>query len=270
MPPSPSAAGPSPFSAPNSSTSSSSSSASSTKRSVGAYIVNKRLGNGSFATVWRGYHRHTLQPVAIKSISLAKLASNRKHVANLESEIECMRALQHENVVRLIETHDSERHKYLIMEFCEGGDLSHYLRKHKQPLPLPLAQRFATQLKNGLQVLHSRQLIHRDLKPQNLLLDQSTSPYTATLKLADFGFARSLLADDMAATLCGSPLYMAPEILKYQAYDAKADLWSVGSHTVRDGSGTGALHWSESHTAARPHRERGGQLASQCGGECGV
>ena len=206
-----------------------SSSASTTKRSVGAYIVTKRLGNGSFATVWRGYHRHTLQPVAIKSISLAKLASNRKHVANLESEIECMRALQHENVVRLIETHDSERHKYLIMEFCEGGDLSHYLRKHKQPLPLPLAQRFAIQLRRGLEVLHSRQLIHRDLKPQNLLLDQSHSPYTAVLKLADFGFARSLLADDMAATLCGSPLYMAPEILKYQAYDAKVDLWSVGA-----------------------------------------
>ena len=185
MPPSPTSALPSPAS--TSSTSSSPQSDSSTKRSVGAYIVTKRLGNGSFATVWRGYHRHTLQPVAIKSISLAKLASNRKHVANLESEIECMRALQHENVVRLIETHDSERHKYLIMEFCEGGDLSHYLRKHKQPLPLPLAQRFATQLKNGLHVLHSRQLIHRDLKPQNLLLDQSTSPYTATLKLADFG-----------------------------------------------------------------------------------
>ena len=227
MPPSPTSALSSPASTP--STSSTATSAATTKRSVGAYIVTKRLGNGSFATVWRGYHRHTLQPVAIKSISLAKLASNRKHVANLESEIECMRALQHENVVRLIETHDSERHKYLIMEFCEGGDLSHYLRKHKQPLPLPLAQRFAIQLKNGLQVLHSRQLIHRDLKPQNLLLDQSTSPYTATLKLADFGFARSLLADDMAATLCGSPLYMAPEILKYQAYDAKADLWSVGA-----------------------------------------
>ena len=227
MPPSPTSALPSPSHNPSSA--STPTAGSTTKRSVGAYIVTKRLGNGSFATVWRGYHRHTLQPVAIKSISLAKLASNRKHVANLESEIECMRALQHENVVRLIETHDSERHKYLIMEFCEGGDLSHYLRKHKQPLPLPLAQRFAIQLKNGLQVLHSRQLIHRDLKPQNLLLDQSTSPYTATLKLADFGFARSLLADDMAATLCGSPLYMAPEILKYQAYDAKADLWSVGA-----------------------------------------
>ena len=166
--------------------------------------------------------------MAIKSISRAKLGGNRKHEENLDSEIGIMQTLQHPNIVRLLELQHSERHIYLIMDFCAGGDLSAFLRRH-HALPLHLVQHFARQLKDGLQLLHSRQLIHRDLKPQNLLLDQSSSPHTAVLKIADFGFARSLQGEDMAATLCGSPLYMAPEILRYHPYDGKADLWSVGA-----------------------------------------
>ncbi|KAG0565042.1 hypothetical protein KC19_8G158600 [Ceratodon purpureus] len=83
------------------------------------------------------------------------------------------------------------------------------------------------QLGAGLQVLRNNNLIHRDLKPQNLLL--STNDDHAVLKIADFGFARSLMPQGMAETLCGSPLYMAPEILQSKRYDAKADLWSVGA-----------------------------------------
>ena len=83
------------------------------------------------------------------------------------------------------------------------------------------------QLAHGLHHMRQHNLIHRDLKPQNLLLS-STAP-DAVLKIADFGFARHMMQQDMAETLCGSPLYMAPEILRFQKYDAKADLWSVGT-----------------------------------------
>ena len=82
-------------------------------------------------------------------------------------------------------------------------------------------------LASGLQFVHSYNFIHRDLKPSNLLLTEDSE--TAVLKIADFGFARYIQPLTMAETLCGSPLYMAPEILRFQKYDAKADLWSVGA-----------------------------------------
>uniref|UniRef100_A0A2P2IPR8 Serine/threonine-protein kinase ATG1a isoform X2 n=1 Tax=Rhizophora mucronata TaxID=61149 RepID=A0A2P2IPR8_RHIMU len=83
------------------------------------------------------------------------------------------------------------------------------------------------QLAAGLQVLQGNHLIHRDLKPQNLLL--SSHETIPQLKIGDFGFARSLMPQGLADTFCGSPLYMAPEIIRNQKYDAKADLWSVGA-----------------------------------------
>lgn len=113
------------------------------------------------------------------------------------------------------------------MEYCEAGDLSHYL--HKQPvLKESEAQGLLQQLTSALKILWENNLIHRDLKPQNLLLQQDASGQLV-LKIADFGFARYVEPSDLAETLCGSPLYMAPEILRYEKYDAKADLWSVGA-----------------------------------------
>ncbi|KAI8075914.1 kinase-like domain-containing protein [Gilbertella persicaria] len=123
------------------------------------------------------------------------------------------------------------------MEFCSLGDLSHYIkqiRSHKSTkgsaggLPERVVRHFLRQLASALQFLRSQNLIHRDIKPQNLLLtpDKDDLPL---LKVADFGFARFLPNASLADTLCGSPLYMGPEILSYKKYDAKADLWSVGA-----------------------------------------
>ncbi|ETM46186.1 ULK/ULK protein kinase [Phytophthora nicotianae] len=200
------------------------------RASIGDYVVTSKLGSGSFAVVYKGYHKVSKTPVAIKALSLHKL--NSKLLSNLEMEIAIMRQIDHPNVVKLYDIKKTEKHMYLVLEYCAGGDLQHYMRRQQQQnsgnlLPESVARHFLRELAKGMQCLWQHNLIHRDLKPQNLLLVED-SP-TSALKIADFGFARQLAATSMAETLCGSPLYMAPEILKFQKYDAKADLWSVGT-----------------------------------------
>lgn len=191
---------------------------------VGAYELYDCIGQGSFASVYRGQHRDTRQVVAVKAIVRARL--NAKLQENLDAEIRILQSTQHPNVMQLHEVATTERHVYLVLEFCPGGDLMQVIRKHGAQSE-EQTRLYLVQLARGLQHLRQRNLIHRDLKPQNLLLS-STSP-NAVLKIGDFGFARHIQHQDLAETMCGSPLYMAPEILNFQRYDAKADLWSVGT-----------------------------------------
>ena len=182
-------------------------------RTVGDFIFKEKLGSGSFADVYRAVHKITGREVAVKAIALSKM--NEKLEKNLESEIAILQKIEHPNVVSLIGLQKSQRHMYLIMEMCAGGDLHKYIRKHS-PLRETTIRTFMRHLSNGLRALWSSNLVHRDLKPQNLLLSED-SP-NATLKIADFGFARHLAVSSMAETMCGSPLYMAPEILRLRKY----------------------------------------------------
>lgn len=238
-------------------------SSSSQRRTTGdeelrPYVIVSDIGKGSFATVYKGYHEETHQQVAIKTVVTDKLSS--KLFENLQSEIQILKSLSHRHITRLIDIVRAERNVYLIMEFCAGGDLTNYIKKRGrvdglQYIPSPglapqyyphpsaggldeiVVRSFLRQLARALKFLRHRNLIHRDIKPQNLLLNPASPEELARghplgvpiLKVADFGFARSLPNAMMAETLCGSPLYMAPEILRYEKYDAKADLWSVGA-----------------------------------------
>ncbi|KAI0733248.1 kinase-like protein [Fomitopsis betulina] len=225
---------------------------------VKPYVIISDLGKGSFATVYRGYHEQTHRQVAIKTVSRAGLSP--KLFDNLQGEIEILKALSHRHITRLLDIVRAEKNIYLIIEFCAGGDLSNYIKKRGRvegleyipatgaaPTYYPhprtggldeiVVRSFLRQLARALKFLRQRNLIHRDIKPQNLLLNPASLDDLARghplgvpiLKVADFGFARSLPQAMMAETLCGSPLYMAPEILRYEKYDAKADLWSVGA-----------------------------------------
>ncbi|KAF9980750.1 Serine/threonine-protein kinase [Mortierella antarctica] len=211
---------------------------------VGDYIVEYEIGRGSFATVYKGYHRVTKEPVAIKSVLRSKLT--KKLLENLASEINILKGIRHDHIVALVDCRETATHIHLVMEYCSQGDLSQYIkRKGDGPPSLPpppggglhevVVRHFLKQLASALEFLRSKNLIHRDLKPQNLLLHPPSNSKEGSgyglpvLKVADFGFARSLPHLSLAETLCGSPLYMAPEILRYEKYDAKADLWSVGT-----------------------------------------
>ncbi|KLO06515.1 kinase-like protein [Schizopora paradoxa] len=222
------------------------------------FVLAGELGKGSFATVYKGYHEVTHDQVAIKTVNRSNLTS--KLFENLQSEIDILKSLSHRHITKLINIVRAEKNIYLIMEYCSGGDLTNYIKKRgkvesleyipspgaaPQYYPHPktggldeiVVRSFLRQLARALKFLRGRNLIHRDIKPQNLLLKPASPEELARghplgvpiLKVADFGFARSLPNAMMAETLCGSPLYMAPEILRYEKYDAKADLWSVGA-----------------------------------------
>lgn len=194
-------------------------------RCVGDYVVVQRIGSGSFSVVWHGKHRVTGADVAIKEIVTGRL--NKKLHESLMSEIRILKHIEHPNIIHLHDIIEETGRLHLILEYCRGGDLFMYIEQRQGRISEGTAKYFMQQLATGLQVLRQNNLIHRDLKPQNLLL--STNHETAILKIADFGFARSLDPRNLAETLCGSPLYMAPEIMQVQKYDAKADLWSVGA-----------------------------------------
>lgn len=194
-------------------------------RLVGDYILGPRIGSGSFAVVWRSRHRQSGHEVAVKEIDKKQL--NPKISESLLKEISILRTINHPNIIRLLEAIETEDWIYLVLEYCEGGDLAAYIHRHGK-VSEAVARHFMRQLARGLQVLQEKHLIHRDLKPQNLLLSSYES--IPLLKIGDFGFARSLTPQEgLADTLCGSPLYMAPEIIQNKKYDAKADLWSVGA-----------------------------------------
>lgn len=169
----------------------------SRQAAIGDYVVTSKLGSGSFATVYKGYHKTSKVPVAIKAMSLSKL--NSKLLANLETEISIMRQIDHPNVVKLYEIKKTEKHIYLILEYCAGGDLQQYMRRQEQKaaatassstgLPTPkrerlsedVAHHFLNELAKGMLCLWSHNLIHRDLKPQNLLLVEDSA--TSALKI---------------------------------------------------------------------------------------
>ncbi|GAB5367925.1 hypothetical protein AAMO2058_001273900 [Amorphochlora amoebiformis] len=195
-------------------------------QSIGPYEVHEKIGKGSFATVYRGNHKDTKHKVAIKGINLSK--ANVKETSCIKSEISILRALQHPNIVRLLDFKRTTNHIYLIMEYCAGGDLSKYIKKHG-PIPEKNCRSILRQLASGLECLRENKLMHRDLKPANLLIEREVDLEGLVLKIADFGFARHLGAMDMAETRCGTPLYMAPEILECKLYDSAAELWSVGA-----------------------------------------
>ncbi|KAH7159938.1 hypothetical protein B0J13DRAFT_116919 [Dactylonectria estremocensis] len=239
-------------------------------RTVGQFNIGSEIGKGSFAQVYLGWHKETKAAVAIKSVELERL--NKKLRENLYGEIQILKTLRHPHIVALHDCVESTTHINLIMEYCELGDLSLFIKKrdklathpatHDMARKYPSApnsglhevviRHFLKQLTSALEFLRRNNYVHRDVKPQNLLLlpsqafrdhrgrpvmqasQDSLIPIAGLtslpmLKLADFGFARVLPSTSLADTLCGSPLYMAPEILRYERYDAKADLWSVGT-----------------------------------------
>jgi len=162
--------------------------------------------------------------VAIKEISRRTLTN--KLAESLKKEISILKSIDNQNVIKLIEAKKTDKNFYLVMEYCKGGDMAKYLKKHKR-LSEYVVQKMVFQISNGLKVMAQHNILHRDLKLSNLLL--STKGEDAIIKIADFGFARVIGSSEDAQTFCGTAPNMAPEVLSGKAYNEKADVWSMGT-----------------------------------------
>uniref|UniRef100_A0AAQ4Q809 non-specific serine/threonine protein kinase n=1 Tax=Gasterosteus aculeatus aculeatus TaxID=481459 RepID=A0AAQ4Q809_GASAC len=195
---------------------------------VGKFEFSRKdlIGHGAFAVVFKGRHREKHDwEVAVKCINKKNLAKSQ---TLLGKEIKILKELKHENIVALLDFQVCTT----TLEYCNGGDLADYLHT-KGTLSEDTIRVFLQQIAGAMRVLQGKGIIHRDLKPQNILLSyppgRRSHSNNTCIKIADFGFARYLQSNMMAATLCGSPMYMAPEVIMSQSYDAKADLWSIGT-----------------------------------------
>ena len=191
-------------------------------KKVGPYELRNVIGRGTFGTVYYGKHTASGNEIAIKVIPKESLKPELQ--IRLEQEIQCQRSVSSDNIVKLLDVQKTENNFYLILEYCKGGDLSTYIKKNGK-VSEQVAQIWLRQIAEAFRVLSEKNIIHRDLKLQNILMTETST--SAVLKLADFGLSR-FLEDDLAKTWVGTPLYMAPEIVNCQKYDSKADIWSLG------------------------------------------
>ncbi|KAK4731295.1 hypothetical protein R3W88_024283 [Solanum pinnatisectum] len=188
------------------------------------YELGRLLGQGTFAKVHHARDVKTSMNVAIKIIDKEKIVKVGM-IDQIKCEISAMKLVRHSNIVQLYEVMASKKKIYCVMEYVKGGEL--YNKMSKGKLKEDVARKLFQQLINAIDFCHSRGVYHRDLKPENLLLDEN-----GNLKISDFGLsalAESKCQDGLLHTKCGTPAYVAPEVINRRGYDgAKADIWSCG------------------------------------------
>ena len=212
------------------------------------YLLVKSLGKGTFGEVFLTKKGKSSKLYATKKIPSSKLL-NKDFKKYLENEINIMKQLEHENIIKYHESYQTSNNIYIIMDYINGGNLSEYLTKYKlknsHPFSQAMIQYFVKQIVEGLIYIHRKNIIHRDIKLENILLqipnhtNADLVDYSLTkVKIIDFGLSTQ---SNLATSLVGSPIYMDPNILKkyeksggtekFKSYDKKADIWSLGAIT---------------------------------------
>ncbi|XP_048132679.1 CBL-interacting serine/threonine-protein kinase 9 isoform X2 [Rhodamnia argentea] len=194
-----------------------------TRTRVGRYELGKTIGEGSFAKVKFAKHLDSGDSFAIKIIDRHHVLRH-KMVEQIKREIATMKLIKHPNVIKIFEVMASKTKIYIVLEFVDGGELFDKIARHGR-LREDEARRYFQQLIDAVDYCHSRGVYHRDLKPENLLLDTY-----GVLKVSDFGLSTfSKKEDGLLHTACGTPNYVAPEVLTNNGYDGtSSDIWSCG------------------------------------------
>lgn len=189
------------------------------KYSLEDFSLQRTLGTGSFGRVHLVQSRHNHRFYAIKVLKKAQVVK-MKQVEHTNDERRMLQRVKHPFLVTLWGTFQDSKNLYMVMDFVEGGELFSLLRK-SQRFPNPVAKFYAAEVTLALEYLHAQHIIYRDLKPENLLLDRH-----GHLKITDFGFAKDV--PDITWTLCGTPDYLAPEVVSSKGYNKSVDWWSLG------------------------------------------
>lgn len=191
------------------------------KTRVEFYKVGKVLGKGAFGKVNLGLHRLTRKLVAIKSTTRDEM--REKSMKKMQNEIDILKSLRHPSHIKLFETFTTDTHYLIVMELCPGGDLLNYVRKRRK-LREDAAKVIFRQIMQGINYLHANGIVHRDIKLDNILLDGH-----GNVKIGDFGVSKMVKANELLFEQCGTPAYIAPEIIREIGYKGfPVDIWSAG------------------------------------------
>ena len=187
------------------------------------YEIKETIGKGTFSIVKLGINKITNEKVAIKILKKKKMQKNKDKL-RLEREINILKRLHHINLIKIHKISEESNNYFIVMEYCENGELFNYIVAHERLSEEETAY-FFYQLINGLDYIHHKNIVHRDLKPENLLLSQGN-----ILKIVDFGLSNYYYPEEqLLSTPCGSPCYASPEMVCGNKYNGfKIDVWSCG------------------------------------------
>ena len=189
-------------------------------KQVDNYILERKIGAGQFGEVYKGFNKNNGQDVAVKVVRRDILKG--KFLELLENEIKVLKSCDNNNIIKLYDMKKTANNFYLIIEYCNEGDMGDYL-KQKKYLTEDEAVEYFLEILNGFRTLVKNNIMHRDFKLANIL------KHNGTVKIADFGFSKLLGKEGITGTMLGSPLNMAPEVLDGAMYNNKADIWSIGT-----------------------------------------
>ncbi|XP_038210171.1 serine/threonine-protein kinase MARK2 isoform X1 [Zerene cesonia] len=186
------------------------------------FDIVRKLGQGTYGKVQLGINKKTGQEVAIKTIKKCKIETEADLI-RIRREVQIMSSVRHPNIVHIYEVFENSEKMILVMEYCSGGELYDYLSQ-KKVLEEDEARRLFRQIATAVYYCHIHKICHRDLKLENVLLDD-----TGSAKIADFGLSNVFKETSLLSTFCGSPLYASPEIVKGTPYiGPEVDCWSLG------------------------------------------